>query len=99
MIKIAYICCTESPFFGIPFGYIDTHIIIRPIMKISRFLVATLLCGALSSPVVVAQSAPSSLRVSPEWSETQQAKVRFVHGFYTAYMSGIVYQVDGLTDV
>lgn len=68
-------------------------------MKISRFLVATLLCGALSSPVVVAQSAPSSLHVSPEWSETQRAKVRFVHGFYTAYMSGIVYQVDGLTDV
>lgn len=57
-----------------------------------------LFCLAVHSPKVFAEQTlkHSSTQVA---STVQQEKTKFLYGFYTAYMSSIIYDVDGLEEM
>ena len=61
-------------------------------------IICLLFCLALPSSRAFAKVVPKqpSTQVS---STTQQEKTKFLYGFYTAYMSSIIYNVEGLEEM
>lgn len=63
--------------------------------KTLRLCICLLLLLSVYSPKVLAQTSQKQI-VSQKISIIQQERTSFLYGFYTAYMSSLVYGVDGL---